>query len=85
VWEETGRYLGIGFAAIIHTINPGRFIIGGRVANALRFFLPALKDELNRRATMVPPDSVEIVPAELKENAGMIGAASLAFERIGAF
>ncbi len=85
VWEETGRYLAIGFASIIHTINPRRFIIGGRVANALRFFLPALREELNRRATMVPPDSVEIVQAGLKEHAGMIGAAALAFEKIGAF
>lgn len=83
VWEDTGRYLAIGFAGIIHTINPGRFIIGGRVANAMRFFMPALRDELNRRATMVPKDSVEIVQAGLKENAGMIGAAALAFEKIG--
>lgn len=83
VWEDTGRYLGIGFANIVHTVNPQRFIVGGRVANAAEFFMPALRDELNKRATMVPKDSVEVVPAELEENAGMIGAAAMAFERIG--
>jgi len=85
IWEDTGVYLGIGFANIVHTLDPQRFIIGGRVANAMEFFLPALKKELNKRATMIPNDSVEIVQAELQENAGMIGAAALAFEKIGAF
>ncbi|MCE1246465.1 MAG: ROK family protein [Firmicutes bacterium] len=83
VWEETGRYLGICFAGIIHTVNPQRFIMGGRVANAMEFFLPALKEEIKKRARMVPPDSVEIVHAGLLENAGMIGAAALAYEKIG--
>lgn len=85
IWEDTGRYLGIGFANIIHTVNPQRFIIGGRVAGAMEFFLPALRDEINKRATMIPDDSVELVKAELEENAGMIGAAALAFEKIGVF
>ncbi len=85
VWADTGKYLGIGFSNIIHTVNPRRFIIGGRVAGAREFFLPALRDEINKRATMVPKDSVEIVPAELQENAGMIGAAALAFEKVGLF
>ena len=85
VWDDTGKYLGIGFSNIIHTVNPRRFIIGGRVAGAREFFLPALRNEVNKRATMVPKDSVEIVPAELQENAGMIGAAALAFEKVGLF
>ena len=85
VWKDTGMYLGIGFSNIIHTVNPQRFIIGGRVAGALEFFLPALKEEIKKRATMVPEDSVEIVVAELQENAGMIGAAALAFEKVGIF
>jgi len=85
VWEDTGRYLGIGFASLIHTVNPSRFIIGGRVADAMEFFLPALREEINKRAKMVPPDSVEIVRAQLKENAGLVGSAALALEKIGVF
>ena len=85
IWEDTGKYLGIGFANIIHTVNPERFILGGRGAGAKEIFLPALKAEINKRARMVPPDSVEIVKAELEENAGMIGAAALAFEKTGVF
>lgn len=85
VWEDTGKYLGIGFSNIIHTVNPRRFIIGGRVSGAREFFFPALQNEINKRATMVPKDSVEIVSAELQENAGMVGAAALAFEKVGLF
>jgi glucokinase len=83
VWEDTGKYLGIGFANITHTVNPKRFIMGGRVSRAMEFFLPTLRNELKKRASMVPPDSIEIVPAKLEENAGLIGSASLAFERMG--
>ncbi|MFP4497082.1 MAG: ROK family protein [Vulcanimicrobiota bacterium] len=82
VWEDTGRYLGIGMASIVHTVNPQRFIIGGRVATAIDFFLPSLKEELNARATMVPRGSIEVVSAVLKENAGLVGSAALAFEKI---
>jgi len=83
IWEQTGRYLGICFASIVHTVNPSRFILGGRVANAMEFFLPALNDELSKRARMIPPGAVEIVPAGLRDNVGIIGSAALAFEKMG--
>lgn len=83
IWEETGIFLGIGIANIVTILNPQRIILGGRVSRAMEFFLPALKRELNRRARMVPPDSTEIVPAGLGKEAGMVGAAALAMEKLG--
>lgn len=81
IWEETGIYLGIAFANIIHTLDPKIFLIGGRVSGAMEFFLPSLIKEMEKRATMVEKGSVKVKQAHLKENAGIIGAAALAFEK----
>ncbi|MCL5036934.1 MAG: ROK family protein [Chloroflexi bacterium] len=82
IWEETGRYLGIGIANLITVLNPDRILIGGRVANALDLFLPALLNEVRFRARMVPPDFTEIKHAGLAENAGVMGGAALALSWI---
>ncbi|MCD6309490.1 MAG: ROK family protein [Candidatus Eremiobacteraeota bacterium] len=82
IWEETGRYLGIGISNLITILNPDRVLLGGRVAKAIDLFLPVLKEEINRRVHMVPKNFTEIVPAALGENAGMMGGAALALLKL---
>ncbi|MDQ7822738.1 MAG: ROK family protein [Candidatus Eremiobacteraeota bacterium] len=82
IWRETGIYLGRGLASIITVLNPRRILMAGRVSRAIEFFLPALKEELTSRARMVPPDFTEIVTARFGKDAGMIGTAAFAFEKL---
>ncbi|GFP21465.1 glucokinase [Candidatus Hakubella thermalkaliphila] len=79
IYEETGQWLGIGVASLINIFNPEMVIIGGGVANAGELLLEPVRREVQDRAMPVLRDSVSIVLAELREEAGVIGAASMLF------
>ena len=69
--------LGWGFTSLLHLYSPEKIIVGGGVSSAFDLMLPTIKAEIQRRA-MPAFRSVEIVVAELGDNAGLVGAASLA-------
>ncbi|MFD0620748.1 ROK family glucokinase [Paenibacillus sp. GCM10027629] len=70
-------YLGKAMAAVAVVLNPERFIIGGGVSKAGDI----LFDEIREVFYKLTPDSlqkgIEIVPATLGNDAGVIGAAGL--------
>src|SRR4030042_986559 len=45
VWEIIGKYLGLGLANIVDTLNPDIIVIGGGIANAGEFLLNPAKKE----------------------------------------
>jgi glucokinase len=45
------------------------------------FHLP-LAEELHRRLTLFPREALSVVPAKLGDDAGMIGAAKLAWDNL---
>jgi glucokinase len=73
--EQAGRWLGVGIANVIMTINPERVVVGGGVAEAGDLILEPARDEVRRRVKVPPTDRTEIVRAELGYEAGSIGAA----------
>ncbi len=79
VMQDTGRFLGIGVASLVNIFNPERIVIGGGVKEAWQLFIGAARDEVLLRAFEVPAKRAAIVPAELGDDAGMVGAAALAF------
>jgi glucokinase len=76
--EETARYLGIAIASSINLLNPELVIIGGGVARAGEMLLKPIRAEIGRRAMKDTLASVKIVPAQLGDQAGVIGAAGIA-------
>lgn len=70
-------YLGKAMSAVAAVLNPERFIIGGGVSKAGDI----LFDEIRNVFYKLTPDSlqkgIEIIPATLGNDAGMIGAAGL--------
>lgn len=82
VLQETGRYLGIGIANMINTLNPARVIIGGGVANAARFIMEPLRETVTSRALENPVRATSIVTAKLGENATAIGAVTLVLHNL---
>ncbi|HEY3999396.1 MAG TPA: hypothetical protein VGO93_11050, partial [Candidatus Xenobia bacterium] len=42
------------------------------------------QDEVNTRFRMIPPNTTQIIPAALGDDAGLIGAGALALEYVGA-
>jgi glucokinase len=80
VMKDMGRMLGIGIANLINIFNPERIVIGGGVKEAWPLFIGAVHEEIGRRAFEVPAKRTEIVPSLLGDDAGMLGAAAVAFQ-----
>jgi len=78
-FDEIGRWLGQGLADLAAMFDPGRFVIGGGVAEAGELLLGAGRETYAAvLAGRGHRPLAEIVPAELGERAGLIGAADLA-------
>ncbi len=75
--QEAG-YLGRGFSSLLHLFSPERLIMGGGVSQAIDLMLPRIRECIEQFA-MPPFRSVEVVPAMLGDNAGLIGAAMLSY------
>ncbi|MCY7375005.1 MAG: ROK family protein [Pyrinomonadaceae bacterium] len=82
VFRQQGFYLGIALAGLINTLNPEIIVIGGGAAAGWDLFLPFIENEIKSRAYREPAKRAKIVRAELGDDAGIMGAARLAFENI---
>jgi len=80
VMESMGRMLGIGIASLINIFNPERIVIGGGVKDGWPLFIDATRREIMKRAFEVPARRTEIMPSQLGDDSGMIGAAAVALE-----
>ena len=77
---EIGRRLGAGISGLVNVFNPEVVVIGGGVVAAGDLLLEPARREMARRALPPLVDLVKIVPARFKAEAGMLGAAALAFD-----
>jgi glucokinase len=80
--ELIGRRLGVGLANIVNIFNPEAVVIGGGVMAAGELLLDPARAVMAERALPPSRDEVRIVPAELGAEAGMVGAAVLAFDSL---
>ncbi len=79
VFRRMGVYLGIGLANLINIINPEMIVIGGGVVNGWALFENSMRQEVAKRAFPLLAARVKIVRAECGDDAGLLGAARLAF------
>ncbi|MBV9096558.1 MAG: ROK family glucokinase [Frankiaceae bacterium] len=78
-FDEIGRWLGQGLADIAALLDPGRFVVGGGVADAGELLLKPARDTFAVSLTGRGYRPVaDVVPAKLGADAGVIGAADLA-------
>lgn len=70
-------YLGKSMAAVAVVLNPQRFIIGGGVSKAGEFLFEQIREVFQKMTPEIAQEGVEIVPAILGNNAGIVGAAGL--------
>ena len=79
VFQRMGDYLGVGLANIINILNPEMIVIGGGVVNGWELFEKQMHRRIHDYAFRLPAANVKIVPAECGDDAGLLGAARLAF------
>lgn len=81
-WEETGYYVGLGVASIVNLLNPELVVIGGGVALAGDLILEPIRRAARANAIKSLIDVCPIVEAELGDDAGILGGASLVLDAL---
>lgn len=78
VVEDAGRRVGVAVAGLVNLFNPEIIVVGGRMAEAGDLVLGPLREALDRCAIPSAAATVDLRPAELGDEADVIGALSLA-------
>jgi glucokinase len=84
VVELIGQRLGVALATLVNIFNPQVIVIGGSVTAAGELLLGPARAAVAERALVPNRDEVRIVGAHFGVEAGMIGAAALAFSGLEA-
>jgi glucokinase len=79
VLRRMGWSLGVGLASLINIFNPEIIVIGGGVAAGWDLFIEHIRAEVASRAFPIPAQRAKIVRAEKGDDAGLLGAAHIAF------
>jgi glucokinase len=80
VWQDIGLKIGVGLTNVIWLVNPDRIVIGGGVAQAGERLFGYIRQTIRSRCDKTFWEKLEVVPATLGNDAGIIGAATLALE-----
>ena len=75
--KRAAYYLAKAMAAVSVVLNPQRFIIGGGVSRAGDILFDEIRKVYKQNVPAVFSDGVDIIPAQLGNDAGIVGAAGL--------
>jgi glucokinase len=73
---DEAMYLGQGITSAIHMFSPERVVLGGGVSHGFDLLALGIHDVI-RRDAMMPFRTVPVVAAELGDDSGLMGAATL--------
>jgi predicted NBD/HSP70 family sugar kinase len=82
ILEETGEYLGRGISGAVNMFDPELVILGGSTMKAGDLVLEPAKRVVEKRALSEMAERVRIVPGDLGEDAGAIGAVALVLREL---
>jgi len=82
ILDRAGSALGAGIANVINLLNPSLVILGGGVMKIYDLMQEAVIFALQENVLDVPLSHVQVVPAQLGDRAGALGAAALALDNI---
>lgn len=75
--NRAALYIGKSMATVSVVINPQRFVVGGGVSKAGDILFDAIRKYYRESAQETAQEGVDIVPAILGNDAGVVGAAGL--------
>lgn len=79
IMEDTFEYLSSFVGILYGILDPDLFVFSGSVALKIPGFLEEMKRRVRKKVYPALEDNIQIVPAKLGEDCGLIGAAHLAF------
>ena len=77
-----GERLGTGLASLINIFNPSRIVFGGGVSNSWSLLEDKIWETIEARAMDSLSDKVEIIPAKLGSDVGVVGAVATALAHV---
>ncbi len=81
VWAEVGCHIAIILCDIVWLLNPDRIVIGGGVAKAGEYVFGPIRRTIEERTMKIFHEQLQILPAALGNDGGIIGSAALALDR----
>lgn len=81
VYARAGAYIGLAVASLVNVLNPAMVVFGGGVSKAGDLLLEPVRRVVRERAFRRPAEAVQIVPAALGDDVGVIGAAAVVYRR----
>jgi len=72
---EAATYLGIGMVNLVNIFNPEMIVVGGGMAKMGDLLLEPARQVVRERAFSLSAQAMRIVPAQLGDNSGVLGAA----------
>ena len=80
--REAGRSLGEVLAGTVNFFNPAVIVIGGDLAEAQSPLLAGVREGIFSRSLALATRDLRIVPCQLGDRAGIIGAATMMIDRV---
>ncbi len=80
VWQQAARYLALATVNLHRLLNPEQVVFAGGVIAAGPLLFDAIQSHFDALNWDLTPDKPVIAPAQLGEDAGLIGAAALAHD-----
>ncbi len=77
---KVGRYLGIGIASLINSLNPSIVVFGGIMSDAWKFLEPVVLAEIKNRALFWNRENTEIVLAKHGIDACVMGGVATIYQ-----
>ncbi len=75
--EETGRFIGLGLAAIVNALNPARLVVGGEIATGWDIVGPPVLKALGERTLTKGAAATPVIPEPQDTLTRLRGAAAL--------
>jgi glucokinase len=82
VWNDVALYLGTTLASAVYLLNPDAVVIGGGVAHAGDVLFGPLRKQIQSKLSKEFWAKLEVKPAELGNDAGIIGSSALAADAL---
>jgi glucokinase len=82
VWKKAGFYVGVMLASVMNLFDINVAIVGGGVAKAGKVLFDAMNQTVKSRALKPIAEKAIVIPSQLGNKAGILGAGALAFEEL---
>lgn len=80
--NQVGKEIGIALTNAMALLDPDRVVIGGGISKAGEVLFSPIRKTVEERLYTLKTGKIKILPSELGDNAGVIGSAIYAYEKL---